>query len=106
TSDVDPATACRPFDAGRLGMVAGEGAGVVVLEDRDHALARGATIYGEVVGLGASSVADKSLQGNRQQALANATRIALEDAQLSPRDVGHINAHGLGTKEGDRAEAA
>ncbi len=106
TRDVDPATASRPFDAGRLGMVAGEGAGVIVLEERDHAVARGATIYGEVVGLGASSVADKSLQGNTQQALANATRRALEDAKIPPSEVGHINAHGLGTKQGDRAEAA
>lgn len=104
--EVDPATSCRPFDAGRLGMVAGEGAGVVILEEREHALARGATIYGEVAGLGASSVADKSLQGNTQQALANATRMALEDAGIAPAEVGHINAHGLGTRAGDRAEAA
>lgn len=104
--EADPATASRPFDAQRLGMVAGEGAGVVVLERRDQALERGATIYGEVVGLGASSVADRHLQGNTQQALANALRLGLEDAAIGPEQVGHINAHAMGTREGDRAEAA
>lgn len=106
THDVDPATASRPLDAHRLGMVAGEGAGVLVLEERQQAVKRGATIYGEIVGVGASSVASRDLQGNSQQALVNATRLALEDARLSPKEVGHINAHALGTRAGDRAEAA
>jgi 3-oxoacyl-[acyl-carrier-protein] synthase II len=106
SGDVDPATASRPFDAERLGMVAGEGAGVVVLEERGSALARGATVYGEVVGLGASSVADKDLHGDSRQALANALRLALADAGIGPDEVGHINAHAMGTRAGDRAEAA
>jgi 3-oxoacyl-[acyl-carrier-protein] synthase II len=106
TGEVDPATASRPFDAGRIGMVAGEGAGVVVLEEREAALGRGATIYGEVVGLGASTVADKNLRGDAERAFAGALRLALADAEIGPDEVGHINAHAMGTREGDRAEAA
>lgn len=104
--EVPPATASRPFDKSRLGMVAGEGAAVIVLEEREGALARGATIYAEVLGLGASTVSDRQLRGDTHRALAGAMQSALADAGLSPEQVGHINAHGLATHQGDIDEAA
>lgn len=101
----DPAAACRPFDRDRAGTVAGEGAGMVVLEALDEARRRGATIYGEVTGFGASQVTDHALRGRNDAALANATRAALRDAGRGPEGVGHVNAHGLGTRAGDAAES-
>jgi 3-oxoacyl-[acyl-carrier-protein] synthase II len=101
----DPTKASRPFDKNRTGMVAGEGSGMVVLEEYSSAKARGATIYAEVIGLGSSNVADEKLQGKCDVALAHATRAALRDAGIAPADVGHINAHGLGTKNCDSDEA-
>jgi 3-oxoacyl-[acyl-carrier-protein] synthase II len=103
--DCDPAAASRPFDRDRTGMVAGEGAGVVVLEERSAAEARGATIYGELLGLGSSSVANRQLIGDCRQALANALRAALVDSGLAPAGIGHINAHGLATRQRDVDEA-
>ena len=100
-----PSEASRPFDAHRTGMVVGEGAGTLVLEEMESAQARGATIYGEVLGTGSSTVTDISLQGSQSTALANAARAALAEAHLSPSDLGHINAHGLGTTTDDRLEA-
>lgn len=99
-----PAEAARPFDLDRSGMVLGEGAGAVVLEDLDHALARGATIYGEVVGAGSSSVATRGV-ARRRQALAQAMQAALRDAGLAPDQVGHVHAHGLSTRTSDAEEA-
>lgn len=104
--ECDPAAASRPFDKHRTGMVAGEGAGVVVLEARAAAEARGARIYGEVIGLGSSIVADRQLRGNCRLALAGALKAALHDTGLAPRELGHINAHGLATPERDVEEAA
>ncbi len=104
--NVDPATASRPFDANRTGMVVGEGAGAIILEELESARSRGATIYAEVVGTGSSTVTDINLQGNPAQALANAARTALAEANLTPAQLGHVNAHGLGTPAGDAAEAA
>lgn len=104
--DCDPAKACRPFDKNRLGMVAGEGSGVLVLEELEAAKARGATIYGEVTGIGSSLVADRNLVGDTEKAMANAIKACLRDAELTPGDLGHINAHGLGTTAGDKSEAA
>jgi 3-oxoacyl-[acyl-carrier-protein] synthase II len=101
----DPAKASRPFDKNRTGMVAGEGAGMVVLEEFAAAKARGATIYAEMVGLGSSNVSDEKLRGTCDAALVHAMRAALRDAGLSPADIGHINAHGLGTKDRDADEA-
>lgn len=98
-----PAEASRPFDAARTGMVVGEGAGAVVLEDMETAEARGAKIYGEVLGSASSSVTDKQLHGNPRQALENVARAALRDAGVD--SVGHVNAHGLGTPDMDVAEA-
>jgi 3-oxoacyl-[acyl-carrier-protein] synthase II len=101
----DPTKASRPFDKNRTGMVAGEGAGMVVLEELNAAKARGATIYAEIRGLGSANVADKSLRGKCDVALARAMRAALRDAEASLADVGHINAHGLSTTDRDADEA-
>ena len=102
---VDPAKACRPFSADRTGTVLGEGAGVIVLEEFEHAKARGATIYAELAGSGSSTAADKNRVALRDLALANAIRATLRDAGATPFAVGHIQAHGLGTHSGDEAEA-
>ncbi len=103
--ECEPAAASRPFDAQRTGMVVGEGAGAVVLEDLESACSRGATIYGEVVGSGSSTVTDANLAGRRDQALANAARTAIHEAELSAEQLGHVNAHGLATPDCDADEA-
>jgi 3-oxoacyl-[acyl-carrier-protein] synthase II len=101
-----PAEASRPFDANRTGMVVGEGAGAIVLEEFASAQKRGATIYAELIGSGSSVVTNSRLESNRAKALANAARTALNEANLSPAELGHVNAHGLATKQGDAEEAA
>ncbi len=101
-----PSEASRPFDANRTGMVVGEGAGAIVLEEYESAKKRGATIYGELVGSGSSVVTNSHLQGNQAKAIANAAKAALAEAGIAPGDCGHINAHGLGTKGSDAEEAA
>lgn len=101
----DPARVSRPFDRDRRGMVLGEGAGAVVLEEFDSARARGARIYGELCGAGASSAVDRHGAARRDRALANAMRAALADARATPEEVGHINAHGLSTRSSDADEA-
>ncbi|MCH2113734.1 MAG: beta-ketoacyl-[acyl-carrier-protein] synthase family protein [Pirellulales bacterium] len=100
-----PAEAARPFDSQRSGMVVGEGAGAVVLEDLEIALRNGATIYGEVVGTGSSTVADANLNGQPAAALANAARTALAESRVPLSELGHVNAHGLGTTASDQIEA-
>ena len=100
---LSPAEACRPFDADRTGMVVGEGAGSVVLEELESAQRRGATIYGELVGAGSSIVAQsRSSTWNRRQALVNAMRGALDGRATC----GHVSAHGLADAETDADEAA
>lgn len=101
----DPAKVSRPFDRKRTGMVLGEGAGTVVLEELGSAQARGATVYAEVVGGASSSVADRNLVARRDQAMANALAAALRNAGLRPEDIGHLHAHGLSTRTGDVEEA-
>jgi 3-oxoacyl-[acyl-carrier-protein] synthase II len=96
----EPEKACRPFDRGRDGLVLGEGAGVFVVEELEHARRRGAKIYAEIVGFGAAF--DPTLKGN---GLARAIRAALDDAGIGPEEVDHINAHGLATKNSDAWEA-
>ncbi|MFN4158405.1 MAG: beta-ketoacyl-[acyl-carrier-protein] synthase family protein [Gemmobacter sp.] len=97
--------ACRPFSANRNGMVQGEGAGVFVFEDWDHARARGADILAEVVGFAMSSDASDIVMPSAQGA-ERAITGALRDARLNPEDVGYINAHGTGTTANDKTECA
>lgn len=97
--------ACRPFSVQRGGMVQGEGAAIFVFEDRDHALARGASILAEVAGFGmASDAADIVMPS--QKGAARVMRLALADAGMDPREVGYLNAHGTGTAANDRIESA
>ncbi len=97
--------ACRPFSANRNGMVQGEGAGVFVFEDWDHATARGAEILAEVVGFAMTSDASDIVMPSKQGA-ARAISGALRDAELAPEDVQYINAHGTGTAANDKTECA
>jgi 3-oxoacyl-[acyl-carrier-protein] synthase II len=101
----DPATASRPFDRDRHGVVLGEGAGAVVLEELSKAQARGATIYGEVLGAASSSVAGPRLVARRGRAMQNVLQAVLHGAGASAEDVGHVHAHGLSTRTCDAEEA-
>lgn len=105
TGDGDPARASRPFDRDRTGMVLGEGAAALVLEELQHARARGAAIYAEVLGGASSSVASTRLVAHRDQAMKNAMRAALAATGTRPEQVGFISAHGLSTRTGDVEEA-
>ena len=97
--------ACRPFSANRNGMVQGEGAGVYVFEDYDHARARGAEILAEVIGFSMTSDASDIVMPS-QKGAARAMHGALRDAGINPSDVGYINAHGTGTAANDKTECA
>ncbi|MXQ07562.1 beta-ketoacyl-ACP synthase II [Alphaproteobacteria bacterium GH1-50] len=97
--------ACRPFSANRNGMVQGEGAGVFVFEEYEHAKKRGAEILAEIVGFSMSSDASDIVMPS-QQGAARAIQGALRDARLSPDQVGYINAHGTGTAANDKTECA
>ncbi|WP_083098621.1 beta-ketoacyl-[acyl-carrier-protein] synthase family protein [Pseudophaeobacter leonis] len=97
--------ACRPFSANRNGMVQGEGAGIFVFEDYDHARARGAAILCEVLGFAMSSDASDIVMPSKQGA-ARAIAGALKDAGVSRESVGYINAHGTGTVANDKTECA
>jgi 3-oxoacyl-[acyl-carrier-protein] synthase II len=99
-----PHSTPRPFDLGRDGLVIGEGAGCLILEEREHALARGATIYAEVVGFGTNSDGCHVTQPNADT-MRVAMELALADAALAPSDIGYVNAHGTGTAHGDVAES-
>ena len=96
--------ACRPFSKGRDGMVMGEGAAVFVLEDRDHARARGAPLLAEIAGFSMTSDAGDMVQPTVAGAV-RAMETALRDAAMSAAEVGYINAHGTGTQANDRCEA-
>jgi act minimal PKS ketosynthase (KS/KS alpha) len=102
-----PEHASRPFDAHRDGFVLGEGAAVMVLESAEHARARGATVYAEIVGFAGRSNAFHmtGLKPDGRE-MAEAIRVALDQARLNPSDVDYINAHGSGTKQNDRHETA
>ncbi|MGW7345144.1 beta-ketoacyl-[acyl-carrier-protein] synthase family protein [Streptomyces sp. NPDC054854] len=95
---------CQPFDADRKGILTGEGAGVLVLESLDSALARGATIYAEVLGYGLNCDAYHQVAPNGDS-VAQAMSIALENAGVKPAEVDLISAHGTGTKANDITEA-
>lgn len=101
----NPAAASRPFDADRDGFVLAEGAGILLFEELEFAKARGAKIYGEVLGFGASADAGHITQPDSEgSGAARAMTNALNDAQLTPTDIDYINAHGTSTPLGDKAE--
>ena len=105
TRNDDPAHASRPWDKERDGFVIGEGSGVLILEEREHAIARGATIYCEITGYGMTSdayhITSPSEDGN---GMARVMVRALKDAKLGPKDIDYINAHGTSTPVGDKVE--
>ena len=104
-SDGDPSRACRPFSRDRLGMVLGEGAGIVVLESWDRAAARGTPILAELAGYAATSDAAHLTQPG-VEAPARALTIALDQARLAPSDIDYVNAHGTATRLNDSTETA
>lgn len=100
TPEITPA----PFDKMRDGLVIGSGAGTLILEEYEHAIARGAKIYAEIVGFGSNTDGMHATQPNRET-MAQCMRLSLTDANLSASDIGYINLHGTGTVNGDIAES-
>ena len=103
-STAEPTKILKPFDAGRSGSLNGEGAAAMILERRDHAEARGATILGRLIGYG-STFEPRTAEGFRGTAVRAAMRVALNDAGLTPEQIGHVNANGVSTMVMDRLEA-
>ncbi|ABI37415.1 beta-ketoacyl synthase [Shewanella sp. MR-4] len=103
TQNATPELTPRPFDANRDGLVIGEGACTLVLEELEHAMARGAKIYAEIVGFGTNSDGQHVTQPN-SDTMEIAIRLALKDAALTPDAIGYVNAHGTATDRGDVAE--
>jgi 3-oxoacyl-[acyl-carrier-protein] synthase II len=107
TRNDEPQRASRPFDADRDGFVLGEGAAVIVLESLEHAIARGATILGEVAGYAATDDANHMVQPAPDgEGIGRAMRLALNAASLSITDIGYLNAHATSTKIGEKYETA
>lgn len=98
-----PQTSPRPYDSGRDGLVIGEGGGMLVLEELEHALARGAHIHAEIVGFGSNADGQHTTRPE-QATMRRAMELALEDASLQPSDIGYVNGHGTATEQGDIAE--
>jgi nodulation protein E len=103
TGNGDPSKACRPFSLDREGLVMGEGAAILLFEELEHALNRGAKIYGEIAGFGMSSDASHITQPSVDGPV-RAVRMALCEAQVNPEEVDYINAHGTGTRVNDVTE--
>lgn len=97
--------ACRPFSANRNGMVQGEGAAIIVLEELESAKARGAEIYGEITGFGMTADAGEIVTPS-QDGAARAMRMALDDARMTGDEISYVNAHGTGTAANDKTECA
>ena len=105
TRNDDPERASRPWDRTRDGFVMGEGSGVLILEEREHALARGASIYCELVGYGMTSDAYHITSPSEDgEGMVRVMRRAIKDAKLEPKDIHYINAHGTSTPVGDKIE--
>ena len=102
----NPSAASRPFDRDRAGFVIGEGAGVVVVEELQHALSRGARIYGEIVGYATNCDGGSSMVAPSPDGQARCMLQALQEAGLDPKDIGYINTHGTSTALGDPSEIA
>lgn len=104
TKNKEPSTTPRPFDANRDGLVIGEGAATLILEEYEHAKKRGAPIFAEVIGFGTNTDGNHVTQPSAPT-METALRLALKDASLNPKDIGFISGHGTATEFGDIAES-
>ncbi|MDR3304052.1 MAG: beta-ketoacyl-ACP synthase [Treponema sp.] len=104
TKNDTPERTPSPYDAHRDGLVVGEGAGTLILEEYEHALRRGATLYAEIVGFGTNTDGTHITKPNRST-MGGALTLALNDAGLTPERIGYVNTHGTGTESGDIAES-